>query len=389
MADAAEVLPEEEMNPLNMSDDEVDALMAREEVADPEPKEEESTEEKAEAAVEPDADNASDEEEADDEEHSEAEADEKEEGDEESESESESDNDTAEPESKDTSDSDGDTTEPSDPAVNFEAEYNKILKPFRANGKDIKVDNVDEAITLMQMGVNYTTKMAGLKPSLKIVKMLENNDLLDEAKLTFLIDLDKKNPDAVAKFMKDSGINPLDIDVEAETAYKPNTYTVNDKEVELDTILSDMEGKDGYSDTIDLISNKWDDSSKRDILNEPAVIDVLRGHVVSGIFKQIDSVVQKERALGKFVGVSDLHAYKQVGDAIQARNGFAQQAPPPELETPAAKVVAKKIDPKLKSRKKAASSTKTSPKQADVNKEFNPLSMSDEDFDKLALDKYL
>ena len=38
----------------------------------------------------------------------------------------------------------------------------KLFAPFKANGKDIKVDSVEEAIALMQMGANYSKKMAGL-----------------------------------------------------------------------------------------------------------------------------------------------------------------------------------------------------------------------------------
>ena len=87
----------------------------------------------------------------------------------------------------------------------------------------------------MQMGANYNKKMAALKPNLKLLKLLENNGLLSEEKLSFLIDLDKKNPDAITKLVKDSGLDPLEMDV-SKSDYKPNTYTVHDREVELDSV---------------------------------------------------------------------------------------------------------------------------------------------------------
>lgn len=82
--------------------------------------------------------------------------------------------------------------EPTEQSVNYEQEYKRILAPFKANGKEVEVKSVDDAITLMQMGANYQKKMAALKPNLKILKILENNGLLDEGKLSFLIDLDKR-----------------------------------------------------------------------------------------------------------------------------------------------------------------------------------------------------
>ena len=58
--------------------------------------------------------------------------------------------------------------------LDYKAEYEKLLKPFKANGRDIQVGSVDDAIALMQMGANYNKKMAALKPNMKLLKMLEN-----------------------------------------------------------------------------------------------------------------------------------------------------------------------------------------------------------------------
>ena len=96
--------------------------------------------------------------------------------------------------------------------INYQAEYERLLTPFKANGRQMQVHSVDDAMQLMQMGANYNKKMAGLKPNLKLMKMLEKNDLLNEEKLSFLIDLQTKDPAAIARFIKDSEVDPLDID---------------------------------------------------------------------------------------------------------------------------------------------------------------------------------
>jgi len=271
--------------------------------------------------------------------------------------------------------------------LDYKAEYEKLIAPFRANGKDIQVHNVSDAITLMQQGANYNKKMSGLKPNLKLMKMLENNELLDENKLSFLIDLNKKNPEAVQKFIKDSGIDPLDIDTEKETEYTPSTYTVDDTEVELDAVLDEIRDTQSFNETIDVISNKWDASSKKVLLKEPKIISVINNHIANGIYGQISGVVENERMLGRLQGLSDLEAYKKVGDAIQSVGGFAGQAPiQQEGQVPVTPKA--QDDPKLKDRKRAASSTKSAPsKKVDPN--FNPLSMSDEEFEKATSSQYM
>ena len=51
----------------------------------------------------------------------------------------------------------------------------------------------------MQMGAGYGRKLQDMQPHLKTLRMLEKNNLLDEGKLSYLIDLDQKNPDAIKK----------------------------------------------------------------------------------------------------------------------------------------------------------------------------------------------
>jgi len=272
--------------------------------------------------------------------------------------------------------------------LNYQTEYEKLLAPFRANGKDMQVGNVDDALTLMKMGANYNKKMAGLKPNLKLMKMLSNNDLLDEEKLTYLIDLQKKNPEAIAKFIKDSGIDPLDIDTEKDTEYKPGTYTVNDKDVELDMVLEGIQDTKSFDETIDIIGNKWDDSSKRVVLEDPKLIEVINEHVASGIYDQIHKIVESEKMLGRLTELSDLEAYKHVGDVLQKEGAFdtvgsnttEQQSQPSQKQAPTKAI--RSEDPKLKNRRRAASSPRGSSKTKAP--QFDPLAMSDEEFEKVS-----
>ncbi len=269
--------------------------------------------------------------------------------------------------------------------VTPESQLEKIFTPFKANGREVKIDNVEDAITLMQKGANYEKKMAGLKPNLKLLKMLENNKLLDESKLNYLIDLSNKDPEAIKKLVKDSGIDPLDIDVRDKTEYKPKSYTVDDRDVELDGILGDIQDTDSYKETLNIISNKWDNSSKEALYNNPDVIKVLNGHVESGVYQQITGVIESERMLGRLRGLTDIQAYQQVGKAIEAQGGF--NAPASNVAATEKTPVKKAVDPKLKQRKKAASSTKSSVSKK-KEQTFNPLALSDDEFEKLSANSF-
>jgi hypothetical protein len=272
-----------------------------------------------------------------------------------------------------------------DNSIDYEAEYNKVFAPFRANGRDVQVENADQAIRLMQMGAGFNAKMAGLKPSLKLLKMLENNGLNTEDKINQLIDLDKKNPAAITKLIKDSGIDPLELDIEKETEYRPNSYKVNDNQVELDGVLAEIEHTDSYANTIDVISKQWDEASQSTLAKNPSTIRDINDQIASGVYKQIDDVVKHQRMLGKLTEYSDIDAYRVVGTYMQENRLFKGQSQAPEQPKAVVPMSKKKTspDPKLKSRKKAASGTRTATKQS-KRQDYNPLSLSDEEFEKVS-----
>ncbi len=206
--------------------------------------------------------------------------------------------------------------------IDYKAMYERLTAPFKANGRDIQVKSVDDAINLMQMGANYNKKMAGLKPNLKYLKMLESNELLDEDKLSFLIDLSKKDPAAINKLVNDSGIDPLDLSADKAGEYKAGNHTVNDQEMELDAVIEDLKGSDTYNKTMEVVAVKWDQASKAQVAKVPQILNVIDGHMKAGIYDIITAEIESERTFGRLKGLSDLEAYRQVGDAIDARGGF-------------------------------------------------------------------
>ena len=273
--------------------------------------------------------------------------------------------------------------------IDYKSEYERLLAPFKANGRDIKVNNIDEAITLMQMGANYNKKMAALKPNLKLMKLLEKSGLLSEDKISFLIDLNRKDPAAINKLVNDSGIDPMDLSADKASAYKQTAYTVDDREIELDTVLDDIQGTPSYNRTLEIVGTKWDAASKQVIAANPGIMRVINDHVTSGIYDRIQQEIDTERMFGRLIGVSDIEAYRQVGDRLHAQGAFnaaAQGSSRPAAKPAQEKVV---VQPKpkqedtgaLKDKKRAASSTKSVVSNSQ-SQDFNPLAMSDEEFSK-------
>lgn len=267
-------------------------------------------------------------------------------------------------------------TDGDEPEVTPEVEedFKRILQPFKANGGEVQVRNVDEAIQLMQMGANYTKKMQALQPNLKVLKTLEKQGLLDEAKLNYLIDLSKGDPKAVAKLVKEA--NPEWSQVDEEEEYVPNNHQVSETAIQLEQVLDSIESTPTGARCIDVVGNQWDDGSKAILTKEPALIAQLNEQMQMGIFDKINAEVQHVRMFGGLVGKSDFEAYRIVGAQMFQEGKLTQQA------QPVARTSAKQQDPARNTQRKAAA-TPSSRKQVSVQSEYSPLAMSDEEFLKI------
>ena len=279
---------------------------------------------------------------------------------------------------KDSTDTKGDTPETKE--FDYESAYKKVSEPFKANGIDMQVKSPEDIVRLMQMGANYQKKMGKLKPNLKIIKMLENNELLDEAKLNHLIDLSKKDPKAIAKLVKESDVDPLEIDKDAPTEYEPTNYSITDKEYNLDRVLDDIKDTETFNKTINVLTKEWDTESRSTISDQPEIIGIVNAHMANGIYDEVNAVLQQEKALGKLDGIPDVEAYRQVAEHMNKNNMFKQQP-----ESAGKSKVSSKTDEKAnadrnKKRKAVAPVKQTTTKKAAPDGDF--LGLSDEDFMK-------
>lgn len=263
----------------------------------------------------------------------------------------------------------------------------KLFEPFKANGRTMSIRNADEGVRLMQLGAGYNAKMEELKPKLALVRTLEREGLLDADKLSFLIDLHKKNPEAIGKLVKDSGVDVLDLDDDKVAAYKSGNYAVSTKEVEVDEVLDGLRHTPTYSKLMDNVANKWDAKSKAEVGDNPGVLNVISGHMELGIYDTIVDEYERQKALGTLpAGTPFLKAYSMIGDELNAAGKFGSAPTPParKLVTPGkdkARVDREAAD----KRRNAAAPTRKNGAAAPKKPVVDVWTMSDADFANIKL----
>lgn len=256
----------------------------------------------------------------------------------------------------------------------------RMAKGIRANGKLLQIRSAEEGEKLLQMGANFTQKMQQLQPAMRVVKMLQNNDLLDESKIAFLIDLSQKNPDAIQKLLADSAFDPLTADKAKADGYVPGDHQVSDTEVQFQQALDDLAEADAGPEFLQEIAGKWDKESKQALWKEPSLLGTLHHQRSSGIYQVITSEIERLSALGQIpVGTPFLQAYRGVGDMLNEQGRFGQKSEPAgPAATPTAAPAAPVVRGPSEAAKAAAPIKATTPKSAAPTTDF--LGQSDEEF---------
>lgn len=268
--------------------------------------------------------------------------------------------------------------------ANFENTHNRIFAKFKADGKEIQVKSVDEALQLMQMGVGFYRKSQQLAGHMKTIHALEKAGLTKPEDLGFIIDVFKGDKGAINKLLTDRGFDRHAEDT--DTPYTPGNNSVSDSEAQLRVILDENQKDPDFQGMLKTVMS-WDTPSKQLFSEHPQLLSILADNYRSGAFQQVMEEVERQRMLGGLAGLSTFHAYRQV---VEQFNASLKAAPKKDEGKPAKEDKPKAEAPQPRNnekdrqnRRKAASPAPSKATTAGADPNFNLYNLSDADLAKL------
>lgn len=256
----------------------------------------------------------------------------------------------------------------------------RIFGTIRANGRDMQVKSVDEAIRLIQMGANYSQKRAADKKNLSYVRVLEQNGMLDHEKLSYAVDLLAGKPEAIGKLLKESKIDVHDLDDDKIAAYRSESRAPSAATLAIEEVVDDLQGNTHFGRLVNEMKG-WDEHSQALLGQHPKALAQLTEQVENGVYDKVMDEVNRQQVLGNFTGVPLMQVYNQIGQEMAAAGAFnapAPKGPVTKLVTPGKKTsTAPKAD---EERRRAAAPSKGVTTATEEVKEPKFLNMSDADF---------
>lgn len=290
----------------------------------------------------------------------------------------------------DNSEYNGDSESVEEPYIDYKSEYEKITAPFKASGKTIQVRDSNEVISLMQKGVDYTKKQQALKPRLKELQILENQNMLGD-NLGYAIDLFNGNTKALAKLIKERNIDISELspnmygdEEDNSPDYTPTNYSISDAEMRLKDVELTLKDSPNFQRLFTTLT-ELDDDSKAKFRSNPDLLLRLNEHMDSGLYDQIQNELEHRRIVGdaSVDGMNFYDAYTAVGNEILAYNAnIARQQQQQQYEQNYAQQYQQQ---QLQQKKNSAKSTNSRSTSRPGPMMYDPLTCSDEEFAQINL----
>lgn len=274
-------------------------------------------------------------------------------------------------------------TQDKTPDIDYKAVYDSIFKPFKANGKEITPRSIEDVVSLMQMGANYTKKMQAIAPMKKTFESL-NKAKINEEDLNFLIDIHNGDKGAIKKLLQKHNVDSMDLDIE-DTNYVPHNNIVSDDDIAFSDVIRDL-GED-LPKVQEIVSRKWDESSRKAILSNPDILRKLGEEVQLGRFDAVQAVLDEERTFGRYKGVSDLDAYIDIVTKYVNYEAMKQQQQQYQLQQQSYQQNTNEASrsTNVSNKSKAAPTRAKTPRQSKAFTASDIFNMSEEDFAKLSI----
>lgn len=269
------------------------------------------------------------------------------------------------------------------------ANFHKALTaPLKAAGHEFTLDDPNQIRELVSKGLDYTRKMQQISHLRGIGEILREHDMLDPVKLAYAVDLANHKPEAIARLIKESGVDTFELGDDVADSYQATPANIEGKakEVSVREIVEQYKDDENFNAVFNE-ARQWDDASQVTLVNNPEVLHLLAAHANNGVYKQVMAKVIQERAI---TGTTEpiLQHYNRVGQAMFAAENDGGHAQAPQKQAPAKseRVVIKRKSVDEATRRKAlapTASTKTKTKSLKITSPSDIYNMSEDEFKNL------
>lgn len=191
-----------------------------------------------------------------------------------------------------------------------------ITTPYKIKGKNVSIDNIEEARNLISKGLAFEQNQKKLKNYLPIMKALSENGVSDPNSIARLIDIQKGDKEAIKDLIKEHDIDIFDEEFSDDEGvvgnYSPKTQIRSADSIAINDKIGEYDDQPIQKELVNILNNDFKD----DLIvfaNEPEFIDGLAEQVVNGTFDKVMNKMRSMSRVGKFPsGLTTMQKYNSI-----------------------------------------------------------------------------
>jgi hypothetical protein len=171
------------------------------------------------------------------------------------------------------------------------------------------------------MAAGFSEKMKAFKKYRPFLNPLKEKGIIDNPdKFNLMLSALDGDKEAIKTLIKEHNIDPMELDVD-NVNYKPQNHVASELELALDDILDNAK-QFGIDDKVQkVIANEWDDKSVVELLQDPQSQADLIEHMSSGIYDIVQERIMQKRIAdpyGTFSSLPAIDQYRAAANELEA-----------------------------------------------------------------------
>ena len=191
---------------------------------------------------------------------------------------------------------------------------------------ELTITDKDQAVRLMQQGLNYAGKTTELAKYRSFVNYAEENGIsLDDIQM--LHDIKGGNKDAYSKLAKDAGIDVYDVSQDQHTAYEPEPVQLevaSEPDPMVDQIAGEILANEDYTAQFQKWLPHMPEDMQRIVTSDSATLKGVYADIKAGVF---DGSMNQAYQYMRVEGMDFNSAYTRAKGEFQTINEPAQERP--------------------------------------------------------------
>ena len=232
------------------------------------------------------------------------------------------------------------------------------FQALKANGKEYPIEDISELYKLASAGVGAQQKYQAIAGHKKSIMAAEKAGVDIMEAVNMMANYRDNPKEAIMKLLKDNKIDPMDIDLDVESAENKD-YSVSDFEVSYDEVVGEIGDSPVFPKVQELLLKGWDQKSRDIFLEKPEMIRNLHEEMspIDGgksMFELVSPIAEKMKLSGDMR--SDFDVYMDARAKKVAE--FEKHGEVRKIAKDAEKTKGAEAKAKVNKKKKSAAPTK-------------------------------